>query len=78
MTAHHKTMPSPNNSAGQSLAAMPCSLSSILDSVICGDNCEILAGMPAESVDLVVTSPPYDDLRTYGGHSWDFPRSLAN
>jgi site-specific DNA-methyltransferase (adenine-specific) len=29
--------------------------------------------MPAESVDLVVTSPPYDDLRTYGGHSWDFP-----
>jgi site-specific DNA-methyltransferase (adenine-specific) len=44
------------------------------DTIICGDNCEILAGMPAESVDLVVTSPPYDDLRTYGGHSWDFPR----
>ena len=20
----------------------------------------------------MVTSPPYDDLRTYGGHSWDF------
>ena len=45
-----------------------------LDTVICGDNCETLAAMPAESVDLVVTSPPYDDLRTYGGHSWDFPR----
>ena len=44
------------------------------DTIICGDNCEILAGMPSESVDLVVTSPPYDDLRTYGGHSWDFPR----
>jgi site-specific DNA-methyltransferase (adenine-specific) len=28
--------------------------------------------MPAECVDLVVTSPPYDDLRTYGEHSWDF------
>ena len=42
------------------------------DTIICGDNCEILAGMPAESVDPVVTSPPYDDLRTYGGHSWDF------
>jgi site-specific DNA-methyltransferase (adenine-specific) len=28
--------------------------------------------MPSESIDLVVTSPPYDDLRTYGGHSWDF------
>jgi DNA modification methylase len=54
--------------------AATCSLSSLLDSVICGDNCETLAAMPAESVDLVVTSPPYDDLRTYGGHSWDFPR----
>ncbi len=30
--------------------------------------------MPPESVDLVVTSPPYDDLRTYGGHVWDFER----
>lgn len=45
-----------------------------LDSILCGDNCETLARFPSESVDLVVTSPPYDDLRTYGGHSWDFPR----
>lgn len=37
-----------------------------------GDNCDVLATMPRESVDLVVTSPPYDDLREYGGHSWDF------
>jgi len=28
--------------------------------------------MPDGCVDLVVTSPPYDDLRTYGGHDWDF------
>lgn len=49
-----------------------CSLP--LDVVVCGDNCEILASMPEECVDLVVTSPPYDDLRTYGGHSWDFDR----
>jgi len=29
--------------------------------------------MPAESVDLCVTSPPYDDLRTYNDSSkWDF------
>jgi site-specific DNA-methyltransferase (adenine-specific) len=43
-----------------------------LDQIICGDNCEIMRRMPSESIDLVVTSPPYDDLRTYGGHSWDF------
>lgn len=41
-------------------------------SIICGDNCEVMRQMPSESIDLVVTSPPYDDLRTYGGHSWDF------
>jgi len=43
-----------------------------LDRIICGDNCEVMRTMPSESIDLVVTSPPYDDLRTYGGHSWDF------
>ena len=25
-----------------------------------------------ESVDLVVTSPPYDDLRSYNGYTFDF------
>jgi len=43
-----------------------------LDRIICGDNCEVMRTLPSESIDLVVTSPPYDDLRTYGGHSWDF------
>lgn len=40
--------------------------------IICGDNVEVMRQMPSELIDLVVTSPPYDDLRTYGGHSWDF------
>jgi len=43
-----------------------------LDRILCGDNTEVLSGFPAECVDLVVTSPPYDDMRKYGGHSWDF------
>lgn len=43
-----------------------------LDRIICGDNCEVMRTLPSESIDLVVTSPPYDDLRTYGGHGWDF------
>lgn len=43
-----------------------------LDSIICGDNCDVLGTFPRECIDLVVTSPPYDDLRTYGGHDWDF------
>jgi DNA modification methylase len=43
-----------------------------LDSIICGDNVETMATFPDASIDLVVTSPPYDNLRTYGGHSWEF------
>ena len=42
------------------------------DKIYCGDNCDLLGRLPRECIDLVVTSPPYDDLRTYGGHSWDF------
>jgi site-specific DNA-methyltransferase (adenine-specific) len=48
-----------------------------LDRIICGDNCEVMRKMPSESIDLVVTSPPYDDLRTYGGHSWNFETLAA-
>lgn len=43
-----------------------------LNQIICGDNCDVLGTLPRDCIDLVVTSPPYDDLRTYGGHSWDF------
>jgi len=44
-----------------------------LDTIICGDNATVMATWPDACIDLVVTSPPYDDLRKYGGHSWDFP-----
>lgn len=43
-----------------------------LDTIICGDNAVVMGTFPDACVDLTVTSPPYDNLRTYGGHSWDF------
>lgn len=43
-----------------------------LDTIICGDNVEVLRTFPDECIDLTVTSPPYDNLRTYNGYSWDF------
>ena len=55
----------------------PVRSSSWLGRIVCGDNTEVLSGFPAECVDLVVTSPPYDDLRTYGGHSWNFETLAA-
>lgn len=38
-------------------------------------NMDCVEGMkmlPDKSVDLTVTSPPYDNLRTYNGFEWDF------
>lgn len=37
-----------------------------------GDCLEVLRELPCDSIDITVTSPPYDDLRTYGGHSDSF------
>ena len=41
-----------------------------------GDCLEIMKGMQSESVDLTVTSPPYDNLRTYNGNieQWTFEK----
>jgi DNA modification methylase len=33
----------------------------------CGDCLPFVAGLPAESVDMVLTSPPYGDMRSYDG-----------
>ena len=37
-----------------------------------GDCLEVMAQLPDASVDLTVTSPPYDNLRTYNGFTFDF------
>ena len=42
------------------------------DNIICGDNVKVLEGFEDESIDLTVTSPPYDNLRAYNGFTWDF------
>ena len=37
-----------------------------------GDCLEVMKEIPDGVIDLTVTSPPYDDLRTYNGYSFDF------
>jgi len=40
---------------------------------IYNENClDTMAKMPDNFIDLTVTSPPYDNLRTYNGYSFDF------
>ena len=44
----------------------------MLNKVICGDCLEVMKDIPDNSIDLTVTSPPYDNLRTYNGYTFDF------
>ena len=46
-------------------------LSEHINSIICGDSAEVLKNFPDNSIDMVVTSPPYDGLRDYNGFSLD-------
>lgn len=43
------------------------------NNIILGDAAEVINLIPSESVDLVVTSPPYDNLRKYNGigNTWN-------
>ena len=43
-----------------------------MNTLYIGDNVKVLKEHIAdETIDLTVTSPPYDDLRTYNGFEWD-------
>jgi len=43
-----------------------------VDKIIQGDCLEVMKSIPDNSIDLTVTSPPYDNLRTYQGFIFDF------
>ena len=42
------------------------------DYIQCGDCVSLMKELPEASIDLTVTSPPYDDLRTYKGFTFDY------
>lgn len=44
----------------------------LINQIICGNNVDVLATFPDDCIDLTVTSPPYDNLRTYKGFNFDF------
>jgi DNA modification methylase len=44
----------------------------LINEILTGDNIDLLRTFYDESIDLTVTSPPYDSLRTYNGFSFDF------
>jgi site-specific DNA-methyltransferase (adenine-specific) len=48
----------------------------MINQVICGDCREVMNDIPDNCIDMVLTSPPYDELRLYDGYSFDF-KSVA-
>ena len=46
-----------------------------IDAVYCGDCVELMKEIKDNSIDVVVTSPPYDNLRTYNGFSFDLHKT---
>lgn len=54
------------------------SINEYINKIICGDCIEIMQKMPEESIDLTVTSPPYDELRNYNGYHFDFEGIAKN
>lgn len=44
----------------------------MLDKIINWDCLEVMRTFESDSINLTVTSPPYDNLRTYNWFSWDF------
>lgn len=46
-----------------------------VNTIYCGDCVELMREMKDNSIDVVVTSPPYDSLRTYNGFSFDLHKT---
>ena len=44
----------------------------IPNTIVCGNNVDVMKKMPDKCADLTVTSPPYDDMRTYNEFSFNF------
>jgi DNA modification methylase len=48
-----------------------------IDNIYAGDCAEMLKAVPDCSIDLTVTSPPYDNLREYNGYTFNFEAIAA-
>lgn len=42
-------------------------MKNFLNKIICGDAVDVMKQIPENSIDMILTSPPYDTMRTYNG-----------
>jgi site-specific DNA-methyltransferase (cytosine-N4-specific) len=72
-----KTRTSRRGPAMLQVASTCRTVDTLLDTVIAGDAYDLFGLLPPESVDLIITSPPYWGHRDYGlDHNWDFFNSI--
>jgi site-specific DNA-methyltransferase (adenine-specific) len=44
----------------------------MVEGIVCAPAEEFLKTLPTESIDMIITSPPYGTMRKYNGYSFDF------
>jgi site-specific DNA-methyltransferase (adenine-specific) len=66
-------MPTPEHNALYATIAKH-SWRRMIGRVMHADALDLLRSLPDACVDMILTSPPYDNLRTYNGYSFDFER----
>ena len=47
-------------------------LDEYINKIINGNCVDIMQNFPDNSIDMVITSPPYDNLREYNGYNFPF------
>jgi len=53
-------------------------INNLIGKIICGDCVDVMNNqMDADSIDMVITSPPYDAMRDYSGYTFDY-KKVAN
>ena len=67
LSIRYNPIPKENNVVDKPKQFLP------INQIIYGDAVAELSTFPDNSIDLVVTSPPYDDIRDYHGFSLDLP-----
>lgn len=72
LIAMQPTIQSPTPSTGRAAGRTVNSTPFAVNELYVSDCVEFMQRMEANSVDLTITSPPYDDLRNYQGYSFDF------
>ena len=52
-------------------------MNNLINKITAGNCVELMKQLPDASVDMCITSPPYDNLRTYKGYSFPFEEIAA-